>query len=236
MKKSVRTLAVIMATSRLLAQGTMFVDQQSFNLATAITSTSIAGIGQSFTPALSGIAYVQLAVGDNDSGSLLYVNLRQGSLTGPIIGATDTQPVTTDDPHVPATFFFPFTVALNPGTIYVFEPVIVADAFQIGVLTSNPLSTNPYSGGSELRGAGAGNYSLWFSEGIIVPEPSTWALLGLGGLVMLVVAMRKRTARRAVPVPVEAATAEGEAVGPGKRRAELWDQMAGENRQETSGT
>ncbi len=57
MKKSVWTLAVIMATSRLLAQGTMFVDQQSFNLATAITSTSIAGIGQSFTPALSGIAY-----------------------------------------------------------------------------------------------------------------------------------------------------------------------------------
>ncbi len=171
----------------------MLVDQQPFNLAAAINSTSIAGIGQSFTPALSAIDYVQFAVGDTASGSLLYVNLRQGSMTGPIIGTTDTQPVTTGDPHVPATFLFPSALALSPGTKYFLEPVIVADAFQIGILTSSPFGPNPYSGGSVLYGNIPGNYSLWFSEGIIVPEPSTWALSGLG--LAMIFAFRARRIR-----------------------------------------
>jgi hypothetical protein len=112
MKKIICTLATALAALRLFGQGTLLVDQQSFDLATATTSTSIAGIGQSFTPSLSVIDYVQFGVADLNPGSLLFVNLRQNSMTGPIIGTTDTQPVTTGDPHVPTTFLFSASVPL----------------------------------------------------------------------------------------------------------------------------
>ncbi len=211
MKRTVCTLAVILATSRLFAQGTMLVDQQSFDLASAIAGTSIAGIGQSFTPTLLAIDYVQLGVYDTVSGSMLFVNLRQDSMSGPIIGTTDTQPVTTGDPHIPATFLFPSAVTLLSGTKYFLEPVIVADAFQIGILTSSPFGPNPYSGGSALHGNAAGNYSLWFSEGIIVPEPPTWAISGLG-LVMLLGAKARR-----MRAPMAAATSGASTPKPARR-------------------
>ncbi len=199
MKKMLCNLAAVFAASRLLAQGTMLVDQQSFDLATAITDTSIAGIGQSFTPTLSLIDYVQFGVADISPGSMVFVNLRQNSMSGQILGTTDTQAVPLNDGHVPTTYLFPTTVTLNPGTTYFLEPVVVFNAFQITILTSNPLSPNPnpYPGGSALHGNIAGSYSLWFSEGIIVPEPSTWALLTLGGTMIIAVGARKRIACRA---------------------------------------
>ncbi len=82
MKRTVCTLAAVLAASRLFAQGTMLVDQQSFDLATAVAATPIAGIGQSFTPGLSSIDYVQLGVADTVPGSMLYINLRQNSMSG----------------------------------------------------------------------------------------------------------------------------------------------------------
>src|SRR5690242_5696663 len=47
---------------------------------------------QSFTPTLNEVGFVRLEVFDgnrnNDLGATLYVNLRSGSFTGPIIGST----------------------------------------------------------------------------------------------------------------------------------------------------
>jgi hypothetical protein len=111
--------------------------------------------------------------------------LRQNSMSGPIIGTTDTQPVNSIDPHLATTFLFSTRVALTPGTQYFLEPVIVVNAFQIDILISNPLGADPYPGGTALHGNTVAPYDLWFAEGVVVPEPSTWALFGLGGVVLL---------------------------------------------------
>ena len=69
MKKIICTLTTALAALRLFGQGTLLVDQQSFDLATAIANINISGIGQSFTPALSSIDYVQFGVFDISPGS-----------------------------------------------------------------------------------------------------------------------------------------------------------------------
>jgi hypothetical protein len=183
MKKIICTLATTFAALRIFAQGTLLVDQQSFDLATAIANTSIAGIGQSFTPGFTSINYVQFGVFDINSGSSLFVNLRQNSMSGPIIGTTDTQSVPLNDGHVPTMFIFSTSVALTPGTQYSFQPVIVVNAFQINIEISTP-GSNPYPGGTALDGNTSAGFDLWFAEGVVVPEPSTWALFGLGGMIL----------------------------------------------------
>jgi hypothetical protein len=194
MKKIICTLASALAALRIFAQGTLLVDQQSFDLATAITGTSISGIGQSFTPGFGSIDYVQFGVADLNQGSFLFVNLRQNSMSGPIIGSTDTQPVPLNNGHVPTTFLFSTSVALNPGTQYFLEPVIVVNAFQITILTS-AAGANPYPGGTALDGNTSAGFDLWFAEGVVVPEPSTWALFGLGGVVLFAAKWRRWTLR-----------------------------------------
>ncbi len=191
MKRTVCTLAAILAASRLFAQGTMLVDQQSFDLATATANININGIGQSFTPSLSSVDYVQFGVFDISPGSSMFVNLRQNSLSGTIIGTTATESVPLNNGLLETTFLFSTRVILTPGTEYFFEPVVVVNATQINIEISNPLSSNPYSGGSALHGNAPGNYSLWFSEGILVPEPSTWTVFGLGAAALLLVGKRR---------------------------------------------
>jgi hypothetical protein len=192
MKKIIFTLATTLAALRLFGQGTLLVDQQSFDLATSTTAINIDGIGQSFTPMFSSIDYIQLGVSDSKAGSLLFVNLRQNSMTGPITGTTDTQPITTIDAHLPTTFLFSSTVPLTPGVQYFLEPVIVVNALQISVVIS-PVGTDPYPGGTALHGTIPGSYDLWFAEGVVVPEPSTWALFGLGGVVLFAAKWRRWT-------------------------------------------
>jgi hypothetical protein len=191
MKKIICTLTATLATLSLFGQGTLLVDQQSFDLATATGSTPIFGIGQSFTPAFSAIDYVQFSVSDSP-GSSLFVNLRQNSMTGPIIGTTDTQSVPFD-PRVPTTFLFSSSVVLTPGTEYFLEPVVVVNADQIGITISNPLSNpNPYPGGTALDGNTPAGFDLWFAEGVVVPEPSAWALFGLGSVALFAVRPRRK--------------------------------------------
>jgi hypothetical protein len=190
LKKLVGTFTAL-ATLRLFGQGTLLVDQQSFDLATATGSAPIFGIGQSFTPVFASIDFVQFSVADFP-GSSLFVNLRQNSMSGPIIGTTDTQSVPLD-PRVPTTFLFSSTVSLAPGTQYFFEPVVVVNASQIGI-TISP-TANPYPGGTALHGNTVAPYDLWFAEGVVVPEPSTWALLGLGGVALFVARWRRWTLR-----------------------------------------
>jgi hypothetical protein len=77
-------------------------------------------------------------------------------------------------------FVFPSTVDLTPGTTYFVEPVVQSgDQWNINAGEYN------YPGGSAFFGGlpvTASDY--WFREGIVVPEPGTWALLllGLGAL------------------------------------------------------
>jgi hypothetical protein len=76
-----------------------------------------------------------------------------------------------------ADFFFSTPVPVTPGTTYFFQPVVVS-----GDLLDLADDIYRYSGGEAFAsGVAFPNADFWFREGLVVPEPSTWALLLLGG-------------------------------------------------------
>lgn len=192
MKKSCFVLSLLLLCSgsitptTIQAQGTLVYDQQSANESTSGGLTLVIQanqpIGQSFTPSLTSVGFVRLAMGDanfnNGIGATVYVNLRENSLTGNILSSTD--PVFMADRFGGyQTFFFQSPVSVNPGTTYFFQPVVQSgDSW--GIVYYNAYN---YQGGSAYsQGASINGYDLWFREGIIVPEPSAAALLGVASL------------------------------------------------------
>jgi len=136
--------------------------------------------GQSFTPSLSGIGFVRLNLFDqtrnNGIGAVVYVNLRSDSITGPIVDST--APVALPDNFgLPlntgfVTFFFPAEVPLQLGVKYYLQPVV-----QSGDLWGIFGGSFGYTGGELYANGTAFTSDYWFREGIIVPEPSTFAFL-----------------------------------------------------------
>lgn len=181
-----------------LGQGTFVYDQQDSTsegtppygsgptLQSLLPST-----GQSFTPTLNGIGFVRLTFNDGNIGDSLgatvYLNLRSTSITGPILGTSDNVSMANGFSGQ-ANFFFPSTIALVPGTKYFFDLNL-----QSGGTWNVDFSSYSYSGGNSYVGGNlypGGNY--WFREGIVVPEPSSFALLAIAGLFLLA---RKPAAR-----------------------------------------
>jgi hypothetical protein len=177
------------------AQGTFVYDQQSS------TDTNAAGggpaiqqyssLGQSFTPTLSSIGFVQLAFYDmnvgNNLGATIYLNLKT-NINGPIL--TSTTPVFMPDGFGRdgnsagiTVFFFSSPVNLIPGNLYSFELIV-----QSGDSWATSASEFTTSGANMIvNGQPVGMTDLWFREGIIVPEPSSTLLALLGSGVLLCV-------------------------------------------------
>src|SRR5438105_4723971 len=90
-------LALLANMSAALAQGTLQYDQQSLNRSippdVLVDIQPNQPIGQSFTPALSSVGFLQLELFDghpnNGLGATLYVSLRSTSITGPILKSSD---------------------------------------------------------------------------------------------------------------------------------------------------
>jgi len=198
MKPNLLTLATIwllFAPRKSNAQGTMIFDQQS-------SSTNNTGefaadiqanqpVGQSFTPSLDGVGFVRLYVTDNffdGIGTTIFVNLRFGSITGAVLGATFPLSV-PDRFHGVTNFFFSTTLPVIPGNTYYFQPVVQSGQdFGVGYD-----SRFLYPGGNAFfHGAGDTFYDLWFQEGI-VPEPSTLALLLIGGSAVAYVRQKSKS-------------------------------------------
>jgi hypothetical protein len=196
MKISFLAITILVSgSSALQAQGTFLYDQQSvLNDSTtgeaAPVIQSSPPFGQSFTPTLSSVGFIRLALGDstfNGIGATLYVNLRSNSVTGPILGSTE--PIFLPDASFgKPTFLFPTPVDVTPGQTYFFEPVV-----QSGDLWQIVMDTHyNYTGGMVFAlGQPGPDYDLWFREGIIIPEPSSTLLL-LTGAALFVYARRKR--------------------------------------------
>jgi hypothetical protein len=180
-------------------QGTMYVyDQQSSSneapwpYGSGSTLQQIPPpYGQSFTPALTSVDFIRLNLNDgnvNDGlGATMYINLRSGSLTGAIIGTT--APVTMASFFTgPATFLFPSSIPLVAGDTYYFEPVV-----QSGGAWNMADGESNYTGGSAYRnGLPQPMSDFWFREGVIVPEPSSVALLFIGAAVFWGINARRK--------------------------------------------
>jgi hypothetical protein len=149
-------------------------------------------MGQSFTPSLSAVGFVRLFFADlnrgNGLGGTVYVNLRSGSISGTVLGATPA--IAMADSFGGFTdFYFPSTVSVVPGTKYYFETVFQSGDPNFGIVAYNSYF---YSGGEAIfSGTPSPGFDLWFREGIVVPEPSTIGL-GIFGAVMFFFVGRKR--------------------------------------------
>jgi len=171
-------------------QGTLIYDQSS------ATNPAAGGggapiqedqpMGQSFTPTLSSIGFVQLDFIDinpgNSLGATVYVNLWSGSISnGTLLSSTDPVFIPDGASHLVTNFLFSTAVTLTPGTTYYLQPYVVQpgsdDPWDVVGSTFN------YSGGTfYFDGApNLNNQDLWFREGVIeVPEPSSLVLILLG--------------------------------------------------------
>jgi len=173
------TLSAFLAHS----QGTLLYDQQS------ATNRDLGGggapieldqpMGQSFTPTLSLVGFVQMEFFDfhpgNGIGATVYVNLRAGSITGPILGSS--APVSMPDGFQKdiTGFSLATPVVVTPGTTYYFQPVTLLgsdDQWDVVVSGYN------YPGGQFIfAGTPQANLDFWFREGIVTPEPSAAVLV-----------------------------------------------------------
>lgn len=170
------------ATNALCAQGTLVFDQESSNDETvfggALPIQLYSSLGQSFTPSLTAVSFVQLRFLDidpnNNSGATVVIKLRANSMNGAVIGTS--QLVMVDGFSGVASFLFGHQISVTPNSIY-FIDASVLSGDTLGIITIG----DTYSGGSIFAdGFPAIGNDLWFREGIVVPEPTSAALVILG--------------------------------------------------------
>ena len=137
-----------------------------------------APVGQEFAPALPLLDVVELAINSQNigMGGTAFVQIRHGSITGPILGVSQTASIPAIVMPVPVIRFDFFNpVSLIPGTVHVIE--VIATAGQLGVFVTN-WGTNPYPGGAAIAwGQLRQGEDLWFREGftvVVAVEEATW--------------------------------------------------------------
>jgi hypothetical protein len=216
MKTTLRNLlaAIFIAFSfQTYAQGLVY-DQQSANGLISTFNNGVDGfyiqtepLTQSFIPSLSAIDFVQFEFidppGNGNNGATVYVNLWTDSPninSATLLGSTT--PVYMPNGFMNnnlglagvTNFYFSTPVALAAGQTYYLQPVVQSgdNPWAVVVLTNTYPNGLLYgSGFAEQPGS-----DLWFREGV-VPEPSTLALVGLGGLLIFVF---KRRFKLVVPL------------------------------------
>jgi len=117
----------------------------------------------------------------NTTGASMIMNLRSGSITGPIVGTS----LVVEMPEAfvgTADFLFTPEVSVGQHVTYYFEPRIISgDAWYFDIRED----VYNYSRGTWIAmGRPDVSVDCWFQEGIIIPEPSSLAL-GLFGLAVL---------------------------------------------------
>lgn len=191
MKQTLILVTFILAVCCVHGQGTFLVDQ-------SVSPTNAPGgfanirpdpTGESFVPTLSSVGFVQFYVGDPTQvqGPTVFVDLWSGSLGGTLLGQSDPVSLSTSFVGV-TTFLFSSPVVVTPGTTYYLQPIIQSgDSEDVGLV---PGTFYP-SGIAYLSGTADSGGDLWFREGLVVPEPSSYSLAFIG-LVVIYTILRKR--------------------------------------------
>jgi len=107
------------------------------------------------------------------------INLRENAFNGPIISSTTPIVLANKSTQI-STFYFPANIPVTPGQLYFFEPTLQS----AGILDIGYKNPSTYLGGDAWNNGFQDTGDYWFREGIVVPEPSTVALLLLGGSVL----------------------------------------------------
>jgi hypothetical protein len=135
-------------------------------------------VGQEFAPTLPLLDVVELAINSQNIGvgGTAFVRIRHGSITGPILGVSQTASIPAILTPVPVIRFdFLIPVSLIPGSVHVIE--VVATAGRLGVFVTN-WGTNPYPSGVAIAWGGPRpGEDLWFREGftgVVAVEETTW--------------------------------------------------------------
>lgn len=185
MKHRIVVIALILTfcAARLFGQGTVVFDQQSSTQATVYeggaTLQTAQPFGQSFTPSLSVVGFIQLdlTTGPTVGGASVAVLLHSGSITGPTIGTSENVSLTSSFNGF-VSFVFDTPPGVTPGTQYYFQPVVQSGSDPV---IANYSDFYNYAGGVAIfNGTPGVDADLWFQEGIIVPEPSVCAVMLLG--------------------------------------------------------
>ena len=203
MKTTIRNLTVAMfiaASLKASSQGFVY-DQQSATGPVPVVGNGNAGgldiqtdpLTQSFIPTLSAIAFVQLEFWDipnnGNNGATVYVDLWTGSPNINYNSATllaATLPV-----YMPngfnnnglsvagiTNFYFPIPISLTAGQRYYLQPVVLSGDNPWDIITIGPT----YANGQLFVEGEPFNNDLWFREGIVVPEPTTFALVAMSAV------------------------------------------------------
>jgi Polyglycine hydrolase-like, structural repeat len=138
------------------------IDQENVGICTGGVNAN----AQEFTPTLDALDVVEIFIGPRNPDTVAVVNIRIGSITGPIIGTSlPTGPV----PGSPIVHFdFPSTVPLVPGDLYVYEVSILSGGFNF---CTGP---NTYPGGRAIMfGVPHPNIDSFFRLGVSSDVPPT---------------------------------------------------------------
>lgn len=137
------------------------------------------GVGQEFSPTLNSLGFVDVwifneaPVGPAD----FTVRIREGSIAGGILGASEMATIGSPPSLGPTRFAFAATVGLTGGATHVLEVVQVMGGAGWGAGYG---PNSGYAAGQAIFGTSPVDYDLWFREGVLVPEPGVWVLGGLG--------------------------------------------------------
>lgn len=159
-------------------QGT-FVWDQGFtnNITDAYGLLTNTPLGQPFTPTESSMdaAAFFLSVANLGTDGDVEIEVRNGSVTGAIIGTSNPETVVGSG----GVYYFTFSspVTLTPGAEYYLQPIEISGS-RIAAQLGNVLS----GGQATFGGVTYHDLNFWFEEGVqVVPEPSLAALFFIGG-------------------------------------------------------
>ena len=179
--------AIVFAVTAFMIMGSQVVSAQPYEVDQRNDATPPSGgfvfpgfgqTGQQFVPAFSSLDIVELYLNSQSPGTIgiAFVQIREGTITGPILGVSETfevAPVAT--PLTLSRFEFPTTVTMTPGSMHVIE--VVAASGNMGVFLTG-FNNNSYPDGAAIHhGELHPNEDLWFREGIsssVPVEELTW--------------------------------------------------------------